>query len=71
MNNFINDNISSRIIREDAKSLNKVIGMAKLKKNQQQNQYYQDSVPEDFGIVVASKAKSLGKKSTAPGTSIR
>ncbi len=40
----MNDNISSRISRDDAKSLNKVTGIGKLKKNQQQTQYYQDSV---------------------------
>jgi hypothetical protein len=34
-----------------------------LKKNQQQTQYYQDSVHEDFlGNVGVMKAKSLGKK---------
>ena len=66
----MNDNVSSRMIREDAKSLNKVIGMAKLKKNQQ-TQNFQDSVPEDFGVVVANKAKSLGKKNTGQGSSIR
>lgn len=46
MNNFMNENISSRISKEDNKSLNKVTGISKLKKNQQQTQYYQDSVHE-------------------------
>lgn len=66
----MNENASSRMIREDAKSLNKVIGITKIKKNQQ-NQNFQDTTPEDFGVVVANKAKSLGKKNTGQGSSIR
>lgn len=44
--------------------------MVKLKKGQQQSQYQQD-YPEDFGAIVANKAKSLGKKNHAPMSSIR
>jgi hypothetical protein len=51
--------------------LNKVTGISKLKKNQQQTQYYQDSVHEDLGANVASKAKSLGKKGPCQTNSIR
>lgn len=71
MNNFMNDNVSSRLSKEENKSLNKVTGISKLKKSQQQTQYYQDSVHEEFAVNVVSKAKSLGKKSTGPTNSIR
>jgi hypothetical protein len=71
MNNFINDNISSRLSKEDNKSLNKVTGLSKLKKNQQQTQYYQESVHEEIVLNGASKAKSLGKKVSGPTNSIR
>lgn len=71
MNNFMNDNISSRLSKEENKSLNKVTGIGKLKKNQQQTQYNQDSMHEDFVPNIANKAKSLGKKGTGNTNSIR
>ncbi len=45
--------------------------MGKLKKNQQQTQYNQDSMHEDFIPNIANKAKSLGKKGTGNANSIR
>ena len=72
LNNFLNDNFSSRMSKEENKSLNKVTGISKLKKNQQQTQHYQESVHEDFPPANgASKAKSLGKKGLGPTNSIR
>jgi hypothetical protein len=72
LNNFMNDNISSRLSKEENKSLNKVTGIGKLKKNQQQTQHYQDPNNEDFTVANGpSKAKSLGKKGTGPTNPIR
>lgn len=72
MNNFMNDNISSRMSKEENKSLNKVTGISKLKKNQQQTQYYQESVNDELSVANGvSKAKSLGKKGPGPTNTIR
>ena len=58
--------------KEENKSLNKVTGIGKLKKNQQQTQYYQESVHEEIPANNGpSKAKSLGKKGPGPTNSIR
>ncbi len=52
--------------------MNKVTGINKLKKNQQQTQYYQESLHDEIPVAtVPNKAKSLGKKGPGPTNSIR